>query len=115
MFHVQFLIDDKDVVKLRYALMGFRVFNFEDKPVTNAKKGKGKTVEEEIPGGGTVAERTALVIREQFAVGAKITRAEIFDIITSFGNRPNTAIVNLLVKTKVIRKKARGVFVVLKA
>lgn len=111
MFHVEFLIDDRDVVKLRYALASFRIYNFEDKPVTNAKRVKGKV--EEAVSGGTVLERVALALREHHPIGAQIDRKTIFLLVREVGHSPNTNLLNALIKAKVLKRKGRGVFVLL--
>jgi hypothetical protein len=61
MFHADFLIDDKDVVKLHYALAGLRVFNVDIKPAVNVKAAKANEVVE-APVALTATGRAAEVI-----------------------------------------------------
>jgi hypothetical protein len=112
MFHAEFLIEDKDVVKLLRELATLRTFNIVVRPTTNAKKGKNG-IEEEVPG-GTVADRVALALREAYAAGTQITSRVILETARAGGNVPNSTLITALVKAKVIKRKTRGVFTVLK-
>lgn len=114
MFHVECLVDDKDVVKLHYALAGLRVFNVEIKPANNAKAARNGKAVEVVPGGGTVADQVANAVRENHQAGSKITRKAIFELARSMSYSPNSLLATSLVKMKVIKKtKGRGEFIVL--
>lgn len=109
MFHAEFLIDDKDVVKLHYALAGLRVFNVEVKPAVNVKVGRGKKVEEENH--GSMADQVTVALRE-LGKNAHVTRQQIFALAQGFDFRPNSQLIVSLIKRKVIRKRGRGEFTV---
>lgn len=114
MFHVECLVDDKDVVKLHYALAGLRVFNVEIKPAMNAKAARNGKATEEIPGGGTVADQVAFALREKFPSGTKVTRKDVFEVARSLSYSPNSLLAVNLAKMKVIKKaKGRGNFIML--
>lgn len=112
MFHVEFLIDDKDYTRLRHTLLSFKIFNYEDKPVVNAKKTRGGKIEEEVPG-GKLQDRLAATVREQF-VGQEISTKQINDLVTELGGSPCSNYIASLVKSKTIKRKGRGTFVLSK-
>lgn len=109
MFHAEFLIEDKDLVRLHYQLASLRVFNLDVKPVVNAKKKNGKIVEEH-PGGGTIKQRLAAAIQANYSPEDKFSRADIFDLAREVGGSPSSAQVVHLVADKIIRKKARNLY-----
>ena len=113
MFHADFLIDDKDVVKTLRFIASIRAFEVKVVPAINAKPGKNRKAEEEIPGGGTVADRIAMLIFNEFDAGHLFERKDIFTMARKLGNSPNSLLITSLIKSKAIKKKGRGKFVVL--
>jgi hypothetical protein len=60
-----------------------------------------------------MADQVAVVLRDQFEPGSKIIRKTIFAQARSLGYKPNSLLTQTLMKAKVIKKQARGQFVVL--
>lgn len=112
MFHVEFLIEDKDVLKLRYALLGFKIYNYEDKPVVNAKKGMNGSIEP-VTQSGKLVDRLIIRLRETHRPGSEVTAAALKDMIVELGNVPTSNYLKALVKTKVVKRNNRGVYTVL--
>lgn len=113
MFKFDGLIDDKDVVKLHYALAGLRVFNLEVRPANNVKANKNGKAEPETHDSGTMPERVAHVLRVNHQTGAVFTRQELFDVARSLSYAPNSLLATALIKAKVVKKKSRGSFILL--
>jgi hypothetical protein len=109
MFRAEFLIEDKDVVRLLHMIAGMRVFDVSVRPVANAKRVNGK-VEEAVPG-GKVADRVAAALREKGTT--RLDRKMIFETTRQLGNVPNSNLLEALVKAKVIRKRGRGLYILI--
>ena len=112
MFHAEFMIDDKDVVKLHYMLASMKVFEVSVRPVINAKLAKNGKVEGETVN-GTAAEVIAAKLYEIVEPGIVTTRKSLFDIAKQLGYTPNSKLVLDLIAAKVIKKKGRGQFTLL--
>jgi hypothetical protein len=108
MFHVECLIDDKDVVKLHYQLAVLKVYNLEIKPVINAKKAKGAVVEA-VPG-GRMTDRLILAVPERFTAGGDFSSADINALVREMGGTPTAKYISGLIKAKVIKRAGRGHF-----
>lgn len=114
MFHAEFMIDDKDVIRLHYFLASLKVFDVEIKPVINAKIAKNGKVESETPT-GTTAELVTAKLYEVVEPGVTISRKSIFEIAKQLGFSPNSKLATDLLAAKVIKKKGRGTFTLLAA
>lgn len=110
MFHVEFLVDDKHLVKMHHALNGLKLFNLDVKPVINAKRVKNKVVEENL---GSLRDRLPLAIAETYKRGTHITRTDIFDVIKGIGAAPSSELIAVLVKKKAIKRVRRNNYVVM--
>ncbi len=113
MFKFDGLIDDKDVVKLHYALAGLRVFNLEVRPASNVKAVKNGKAEPETHDSGTMPERVAQVLRTNYQTGATFSRQDLFNVARSLSYAPNSLLATALIKAKIVKKKSRGAFVLL--
>lgn len=114
MFHAEFMIDDKDVLKLHYMLASMKVFDVTIRPVINAKITKNGKVESETPT-GTAAEMVRAKLYEVVEPGVVISRKSIFEIAKQLGFSPNSKLALDLLAAKVIKKKGRGEFTLLAA
>ena len=112
MFHAEFMIDDKDVLKLHYMLASMKVFEVSIRPVINAKLGKNGKVEGETLT-GTAAEMVAHKLLETVEPGIAISRKSVFEIAKHLGFSPNSKLATDLVAAKVLKKKGRGQFILL--
>lgn len=112
MFRAEFMIDDKDVVRLHYLLASMKVYDVEIKPVINAKIAKNGKVEGETAT-GTAAELVTAKLHEVMEPGIVISRKSIFEIAKQLGFSPNSKLATDLLAAKVIKKKGRGTFTLL--
>lgn len=110
MFHAEFLIDDKDVVKLHYHLASMKVYNVEIKPAVNTKKIKGGVIEEVA--GGAIKDRLSMKIIADYKAGSSISSSDINNLVTELGGSPTSSYISNLVDAKIIKRKGRGTFVV---
>ncbi len=113
LFHADFLFDKRELEKVHYFIASIRAFEVNIRPAINAMPGKNGRAIEKVPGGGTMVDQVAIVIREQNKPGATIIRKTIFAQARSLGYKPNSILTNNLIQNKVIKKTARGQFVVL--
>ena len=111
MFHAEFMIDDKDVLKLHYMLASMKVFEVTIRPVINAKIKNGKVEGETTT--GTAAELVTAKLHELMEPGIVISRKSIFEIAKQLGFAPNSKLATDLLAAKVIKKKGRGQFTLL--
>lgn len=111
MFRFEGLIEDRDVVRLHYALASLKVYDVAIVPAVNVKGGKNGKAKEN--GGSTMADIIGAELRQHKAASDIIVRTELFEIARKLGYSPNSNLQTNLIKTKVLKKKGRGEFVLL--
>jgi hypothetical protein len=112
MFHVEFLVDDKHLVRMHLALHGLKLFNLDVQPVVNAKQDKGKVVEKNT---ATIGEQLMPALLKTFSIlGAtgRITRLQIFEVIRQLGGKPNSQQIQRLIKTKQLKRVGHALYTI---
>ena len=110
MFHVEFLVDDKHLVKMHLALQGLRIFNLGVVPVVNAKVKGGKAVEANT---GPIRAQLVPALHKAFPKkGERITRLQIFEVIRQLGGNPNSQYIALAIKTKQLKRVGHATYII---
>jgi len=112
MFKLDFMTEDKELVKLMHSLSEFKILNLSVVPVANAAVKKGKAVQKHE--GGTMVDVVAAAIAKQGA-GKGMTSNEIMDIVIANGGnaKSRSYFLGALVKRKAVKNRNKdNLFVV---
>lgn len=112
LFRFEGAIDRKRVPDFLEAMAMLQAYNIVCVPMTGAKVGKGKQLEDDMPGGGRLCDRIAIKLA-QLPPHTEINRKMVFTMARDMNFVPNSVLMTQLIKAKAIKKKSRGLFITL--